>query len=67
MSNPKHHQQLTSGERAATARLVREHGAEKAAKLLGLQSAQTVRKAAIGEPVHTLTVATVRSRLSQGL
>lgn len=67
MSNPKNHSGLNSGERAAARRLVLEHGAKQAAKLLGLQDEQTVRKAALGERVHPLTVATVRARLSQKL
>lgn len=64
MSHPKNARPLTSGEKAATRRLVVEHGAKQAAKLLGLQDEQTVRKAALGEPVHPLTVSTVRAHLS---
>jgi hypothetical protein len=57
-------QRLKLHERNAARRLVLEHGAKQAARLLGLQDTRTVRKAALGEPVHPLTVATVRAGLA---
>lgn len=43
--------------------LVRELGSLGAAKALGLYSELTVLKAAMGVPVHALTVSTIRARL----
>lgn len=63
MRDPK--ARLSYSEQVAAQRLVRERGAKQAARLLGLCAEETVRKAALGEPVHPLTVRLVRANLSK--
>lgn len=65
MSAPKTGTHLTRTEAATTRKLVLEAGANRAAKLLGLCDARTVRKAAIGESLHPLTVRVIRERLTR--
>jgi hypothetical protein len=47
--------------------MVTEHGAKEAAKRLGLCNERTLRKAALGEPVHPLTLSTLRAKLPDTL
>lgn len=56
-------EKLSAAEAEKTRELMRAHGANGAAQKLGIH-VETLRKVALGEGVHRLTAATVRSRLA---
>lgn len=65
MASPKLDTKLSAREAAVARRLIREEGAEKAAKLMGLHDARTARKLAVGERAHPLSVSVARTNLAR--
>jgi hypothetical protein len=56
---------LSATESARLGDLVRERGAKDAARAVGLFSAETIRKAALGEPIRRDSAAIIRFSLDR--